>query len=104
MEIDVPEATEKFYQKEKIMTTNEKQLTAILLRFASYIIANDSNITCDFRLPDDWTQTECDLLHYRIYDWMGKPEDAPIGSRHITSFTTMDFLADRIEKSLEQEL
>lgn len=81
------------------MTKQELELAANLLELASDEFSNHG---CnDFRLPDSWTQEECDEFMKSMAKWNGDLENYTPGRRTTMDWYVMAYLSSRLKSAYE---
>lgn len=79
------------------MSKREMELAAALLEVASYKFSNHG---CnDFRLPESWTQAECDEFTLAMDTWSGDPDNNEPGSRMTMDYFAMSYLAAKLKEA-----
>lgn len=83
------------------LSKHELELAATFLRMAA------DEFSChgcnDFRLPDSWTQQECDDFTLSMQAWNGDPENHEPGQRVIMDWFAMAYLAKKIEQQNQEK-
>lgn len=85
-----------------LMTRKELELAAMLLKRA----ANEfSNHGCnDLKLPDNWTQAECDEFLHALQAWNGDPENYRPGQRVTMDWFVMSFLSAKLHNMASKDI
>lgn len=83
------------------MDKRKCELAAEMLEMAS---DHYSNHGCnDYRLPETWSQAECDDFTLEMHKWNGDPENHEPGRRDVMDWHVMSFLAAILKQQSKGE-